>query len=154
MKTLSIHGWIIYNGQLRGNKFIDFANWLREAATKQHIATTIYKNNEVISYLDSHSFNVLKKDNAALPDFVLFTDKDIYLARQFELMRIPVFNSARAIEVSDDKIATYQSLAACQLPITKTIIQPKTFHYVDHNPLYIDHVIRELSLPMIIKEAF
>lgn len=154
IKMSNIHGWIIYNGQLPGNKFIDFAIWLQNAATKKQITTTIYKNNEVISYLDNSTFDLLKEDKNTLPDFILFTDKDVYLARQFELMGIPVFNNAQAIEVSDDKIATYQTLAAHRLPIPKTIIQPKTFHYVEHVPAYVDHVIQTLSLPMIMKEAF
>jgi len=154
MKTLNLHGWIIYNGQLSGNKFIDFANWLKEAASRRHIKTTIYKNNEVISYINHHSFELLREKDSSLPDFVLFTDKDIYLARQFELMGIPVFNNARSIEVSDDKIASYQALASYNLPIPKTIIHPKTFHHSERRPIYIDHVIDTLSLPLIIKEAY
>src|SRR5699024_2020738 len=122
MKMLNTHGWIIYNGQLSGEKFIDFAHWLKAAAKEKQIETSIYKNNDVISFIQGSSFDLLRENEQPLPDFVLFTDKDIYLARQFELMGIPVFNNARAIEVSDDKIASYQALASHDLPIPKTII--------------------------------
>src|SRR5699024_10252270 len=142
------------NGQLQGKKFIDFAIWLQRAASRKQIDTIIYRNDEVISYLNSHKITLLQTAEDKLPDFVLFTDKDIYLARQFELMGVPVFNSARSIELSDDKIATYQALASGGIPIPKTMIQPKIFHYNEHHPEYIEHIIDELSFPMIIKEAY
>lgn len=156
---MNLYGWIIYNGQLAGDKFIDFANWLQNAATRKQIETTIYKNNELIASLSSHSLDLLQDDKTEgpkerFPDFVLFTDKDIYLARQLELLGIPVFNSARAIELSDDKIASYQAMAAHHLPIPKTIIQPKSFHETEHQPQDIKPVLREIELPMVIKEAF
>lgn len=151
---MKLRGWIIYNGQLQGKKFIDFAIWLQRAASRKQIDTIIYRNDEVISYLNSHKITLLQTAEDKLPDFVLFTDKDIYLARQFELMGVPVFNSARSIELSDDKIATYQALASGGIPIPKTMIQPKIFHYNEHHPEYIEHIIDELSFPMIIKEAY
>src|SRR5699024_1879246 len=68
-------------------------------------------------------------------------------------MGVPVFNSARSIELSDDKIATYQALASGGIPIPKTMIQPKLFHYNYHHPEYIEHIIDKSSFPMIIKDA-
>src|SRR5699024_6206194 len=91
----------------------------------------------------------------SLPHFVLFTDKDIYLARQLELMGVRVFNSAKAIDISDDKIATYQTLATYRLPIPRTVVAPKIFPGASV-PAYgdIDTIIDQLDLPMIIKEAY
>lgn len=158
---MNMHGWIIYNGQL-GEKFIDFANWLKSAAERKNIAATLYKNNEMITFLNGHSTDFLQNDKTResrslherLPDFVLFIDKDIYLARQFELIGIPVFNSAWAIEASDDKISTYQMLTAHHLPIPKTIVKPKIFYPSEHPLVSIKSILREIPLPMIIKEAF
>ncbi len=64
-------------------------------------------------------------NNGKLPDFAFFIDKDIYLARQLERLGVRVFNSSKAIEISDDKIYTYQMLEKQQLPIPNTIIAPK-----------------------------
>lgn len=153
--ALNLHGWIVYNGYLPGTKFLDFAEWIQEAAQKRQISTTIYKNNELLSLLAGDVLEVLHPQQVAKPDFVVFTDKDIYLAKQLELMGIPVFNSAESIEKSDDKIAAYQTLAAERLPIPRTIIAPKIFAKTSQfNPGDFQHAIITLGFPMIIKEAF
>ncbi|HLS61578.1 MAG TPA: RimK family alpha-L-glutamate ligase [Virgibacillus sp.] len=148
-------GWIIYNGYLPSPAFLDFAEWLQQAATAQAVTTTIYKNSELLAFLTGDQFDVLADDKEVLPDFVIFTDKDIYLARQLELRGIRVFNSARAIEASDDKITTYQMLAQHKLPIPKTIIAPKQFGYQeDLDVNFAKKIHTYLSFPLIIKEAY
>src|SRR5690625_4782692 len=146
------HGWIIYNGSLPGNKFLDFAEWIQEAALKRNASAAIYKNNALpvmIGQSDLQFINKLK-----LPDYVVFTDKDIYLAKQLEMMGIPVFNSADAIETSDDKIATYLALIKQKLPIPKTIIYPKVFGKGLTDQQVLSSVMEQLGFPMVIKEAF
>lgn len=151
---MNLHGWIIYNGYLPGNKFIDFAEWLQDAALKQNIHTDIYKNNELLSFLSTDALDLIR-ENKDLPDFVMFTDKDIYLAKQLELLGIRVFNSGASIEKSDDKIATYQALAYKHLPIPKTIVAPMAFvRSESFNPEDFRDSINILGFPMIIKEAF
>src|SRR5699024_5081411 len=91
------------------------------------IETTIFKNNELLSLLHTDGLQVLMQDNEKSPDFVIMTDKDLNLARQLELLNIPVFNSSRAIEISDDKIHTHQILATRGIPSPKTIISPLVY---------------------------
>lgn len=153
-ESLRLQGWIIYNGNLPGKKFIDFANMLHQAAAQKQISTSIYKNNELLSILATDSINI-NSPQLPLPDFVIFTDKDIYLANQLELLGIRVFNPAKAIMISDDKIATYQRLAQHQLAIPKTIIAPKVFYQhenIDYS--FLNIVSHQLKFPMIVKEAF
>lgn len=148
-------GWIIYNGHLPIKRFLEHAEWFQEAAQRKGIMTKIFKNNELMTLLTGQSLNILKEGGDSLPDFAIFNDKDIYLARQLELLGIRVFNRARAIEVSDDKIATYQTIAPKGFPIPKTMIAPKTFSV--SAPIDTDYtklVIESLGFPMIIKEAF
>lgn len=148
-------GWIIYNGYLPGNKFLDFAEWIQAAATRRGVQTKIIKNNELLTYLTHRSLEVIRDFTSELPEFVIFTDKDIYLARQLELMGIPVFNNSRTIEISDNKIATYQILAANNLPIPKTIAAPIMFGPSTlFEPNDFKDVINKLGFPLIIKEAF
>lgn len=149
-----MNGWIIYNGNLPGNKFLDLAEMLQLAAIQKKHDVQIYKNNDLLSVLDQSQLKLLSNNNLALPDYVIFTDKDIYLARQLELLGIPVFNSAESIAISDDKIATYQQLAANRLPIPRTIIAPKVFTSHKESSLNVDAVIEELKLPLIVKESF
>lgn len=124
---------------------------IKQAASHNGHEATIYSNKEIISILDTNLTTVPSE----LPDYVVFTDKDLYLARQLELLGVPVFNSSPAIATSDDKIKTYQLLAKAKIPIPKTIFAPKTFglpHALDTS--YMDTIIRTLGFPFIIKEAY
>lgn len=146
--------WIIYNGFLPGDKFLDFAEMIYDAAKEIGHEPVIYKNNELISYLHT-TVDLLYDKKRSLPDYIVFTDKDIYLAKQLEMLGIPVFNSAYTIEVSDDKIKTYQLLAEQHIPMPKTMIAPKTFGLSEkYDEQYFRLVIDELQFPLIIKEAF
>lgn len=149
---MTLHGWIIYNGYLPGDKFYDFAHMIHEAAEHYGHESTILKNNELISFLETRTMTTIG-NHPTLPHYVVFTDKDVYLAKQLELLGIPVYNSAQAIEISDDKIKTYQMLGSKNIPIPKTIFAPKTFGF-DINQEFIAEVIKILSFPFIIKEAF
>lgn len=151
---MNLFGWIIYSGSLTSDKFIDFAEMIQNAAIEKGHKSTIYKNNELISYLQTEKIGFNRKDNIKLPDYVVFTDKDIYLAKQLEHLGVRVFNRAETIAISDDKIATYQQLAKHHIPIPKTIIAPHTFttHYIDEK--YLNEIVNTLSLPLVIKEAF
>ncbi|HAM81434.1 ATP-grasp domain-containing protein [Ornithinibacillus bavariensis] len=150
---MSKTGWIIYNGNLPGNKFLDFAEMIRDAANRLGSNAQIIKNNDLLTLFGDRQIGLLSESE--LPDYIVFTDKDIYLARQLELLGVPVFNSSHVIETSDDKIATYQILAKHQLPIPKTIVAPKVFYSRKEKYLpNLDTIIEQLGLPMIVKEAF
>ncbi|MGM8213003.1 ATP-grasp domain-containing protein [Virgibacillus sp. W0430] len=151
---MTLHGWIIYNGQLPGPKFRELAEWIQIAAAKQSSTTTIFKNDELHALLAKNDLDIIHKEQR-LPDYVVFTDKDIYLAKQLELLGVRLFNSSETIAISDDKITTYQMLVANKLPVPDTIIAPKTFfnsNTVNENS--IDLAINKFGFPMIVKEAF
>lgn len=152
---MQLHGWIIYNGHLPGDRFLNQARMYEKAAIDRGIFVNVLKNNALLSLLQTNSVDLLQVDVGELPDFVVFLDKDIYLAKQLELRGISVFNSASAIETSDDKIATYQLLAGQNLPIPKTIIAPKIFPVeTELDPIFVDQVIETFGFPLIMKEAF
>lgn len=152
---MNLSGWIVYNGHLSGEKFYILAKYFHDAALKQGIQTKIIKNNDLLAYLTMDSMNLLQTNKQKYPDFVIFTDKDIYLAKQLELLGIRVFNSADAIATSDDKILTYQALAQQDFPIPKTIIAPKIFYQPESlDDKYLNQIIDKLGFPLVIKEAF
>lgn len=148
------NGWIIFNGNLPGTKFLDFAEMIQDAASRKQSETSIFKNNDLLSVIGTQKLSLLHHHNISLPDYVVFTDKDIYLAQQLELLGIPVFNSAYSIAVSDDKIATYQMLAGRNLPIPKTIVAPKVFIKDEKTMFNLNDIADDLGFPLIVKEAF
>ena len=148
-------GWIIYNGFLQSDKFLDLAKMIQQAASAKGHQAYIYKNNELLSYLSTEKLKIVKFFEQKRPDYVVFTDKDIYLAKQLELLGIRVFNSSETIEISDDKIKTYQLLASENITIPKTIIAPKAYSNngrIDQN--YIQKIINTMDFPFVLKEAF
>ena len=60
-------------------------------------------------------------------NFILFWDKDVYLAELLETTGIPVFNTSKAIRVCDDKALTYIKLKSHNIPTPKTLVLPFTF---------------------------
>ncbi|NCA95142.1 MAG: RimK family alpha-L-glutamate ligase [Epsilonproteobacteria bacterium] len=60
-------------------------------------------------------------------NFVLYWDKDLYLAELLEATGVPVFNTSTAIRVCDDKALTYIKLKNHRLPTPKTLVLPFTF---------------------------
>lgn len=149
---MTLNGWIIYNDFLSSDKFLDFAQIFEQAAVEEGHKVQIKTNAELIN--DVTGANLFLNDEK-LPDYVIFTDKDIYLANTLERRGIPVFNSARAIEISDDKIKTYERLTDADIPIPPTIIAPKTFgHEINSQHPFLRHVIDRFGFPFVMKEAF
>ena len=141
-------GWLIVNSFVDTPKFHELYDFLARAARAHHIKVEIKTTDALLSPLDCHFGDV------CLPDFVLFWDKDIYLARRLEAEGIPLFNSAEAIELCDNKILTALALEGC-VKTPKTIIAPKTFEGLGYTKKdFIKKAIALLGLPMVIKEAY
>lgn len=89
------------------------------------------------------------------PEFVLFWDKDVILARYLELSGIPVYNSSSSIETCDDKRKTYTALLAAELPIPQTVSAPMTYENIGYPEVdFLEPLEKRLGFPMIVKEAF
>ena len=90
-----MYGWIIVNGFLYTSKFSELTDLFMEAAKEHEIDLFVKTNSEC--FLGMFELTTEKK-----PDFVLFWDKDILLAKYFAACGIPVYNSAEGIEICDD----------------------------------------------------
>ena len=148
-------GWIIYNGSILTNKFINLAKSLNEAFDRRGISTTIIRNNELIITLDQGNLEIKGKYKGIKPDFVLFWDKDIRLASHLESMGMKLYNPSHAIAVSDDKTLTYQTLVGKGINMPKTIIAPMIYEGSLASDLNLyNYIQQEIKFPMIVKEAF
>ena len=87
--------WIVVNGYLQHEKFSDLALFVQESAEKKGIIASIVRNFDLISVIETDLAHIVA--DKQLPDFVLFLDKDIHLARQLELLGLPVYNVARRL---------------------------------------------------------
>ena len=134
-----MNGILVVNAYLKGKKFDEHHAHIKNTAESMGIALEV-RNNEEMLFLD-------KK-----PDFVLFWDKDVNLAKHLENMGIPVYNSARAIELCDDKAKTYLTLEGI-VPQPKTYIAPFSYFKTDYTD-FVNSAIEKLTLPVIFKECF
>lgn len=105
--------WVIYNGSLTSDKFKDQAVLLQGAAERAGIKAELKKNYEVMMDL-----TVEFEDQ---PDFVVFLDKDILLAKFLKNKGIRIFNGPVVIETCDNKANQYLELSKNGIPMPKTI---------------------------------
>ena len=140
-------GWLIVNGFIGSDKFRELYAYLERAASKRGVGLKI-KNS------DSLACAIGEKIYDERPDFVLFWDKDIHLARRLEQEGLRLFNSARAVEICDSKALTALELFG-KVRTPRTVIAPKTFEGVGYTRTeFVENATRVLGLPMIIKESY
>lgn len=132
-----MHGFLVVNHYLHGEKFEKLHNHLVISAKRKGIDLDIITNEDAL-FTD------------AIPDFVLFWDKDTLLAKSFENRGVPVFNSARSIELCDDKAKTYFALEN-KFAQPKTIVAPLAFFAVDYSR-FVKKAVENLGLPLVFKE--
>lgn len=88
-------------------------------------------------------------------DFVLYFDKDKYVAQLLEKCGVRVFNSAEATAICDDKMLTHLTLANHGIPMPATL--PGALCYVEKGEIsddYVQGAIDLLGLPMVVKQCY
>ncbi len=144
-----MRGWLVVNAYLRTQKFQELYDLLRNACRVVGASLEVKTNDELLSSLQSD------KKTPSLPQFALFWDKDVYLARRLERLGVRLFNSAAAVEACDNKILTALALQAADIPTPETFLVPKTFPSVGYTSWrFLDEAERALGYPMVLKEAY
>lgn len=129
------------------------SNILAEMNSKKH--SDMNSNIKRDTRKQSSSLEEYKSSFQIRPDFVLFWDKDVRLARYLESKGLQVFNSANAIEACDDKSLTHLYLQSAGIPMPETILAPMTFSNIGYTNLeFLQKIAERLSFPMVIKECF
>ena len=122
---------------------------LKEEFSKRGIEVEIIKNTQVFAYIFEGNVKI------TLPkfDFVLYLDKDRYVAELLEKAGYKLFNSIESISKCDDKMLTHICLADHGIKMPTTI--SSTLCYTDNgNRDNLKLVEEKLGLPMIVKEVY
>jgi RimK family alpha-L-glutamate ligase len=142
-------GWLIVNRFLHTNKFSDIAARFTDSAERLGARLTLFTNDELLPELGGDT-GLLPAEK---PAFVLFYDKDILLAKQLERRGFKLFNSARAIELCDDKSLTHLALSGL-VPMPRTICAPFTYENIGYtDTAFIENMFALLGAPLVIKEV-
>lgn len=144
-----MRGWLVVNTFLGTEKFQTLYRMLIGAAVRHGIELELKTSGELTCVVGgiAQSFN--------LPDFVVFWDKDVYLARRLEAVGLRLFNTAQAVETCDNKALTAIALARAGVAAPRTIIAPKTFEgvgYTDEG--FARAAVAQLGLPLVLKEVY
>lgn len=167
------YGWFVKNGFLHGKKFSSLCRWISEAAVRAGVTLVTFSNDELFAcYRESqteiciapHARNKILSGQEKTesftgggqkPDFVLFWDKDIPLARALEAWGVSVYNCADAIEACDDKGRTHHCLSRQGIRMPKTLAVPMTYANIGYNDVtFLELFEEELGYPFVLKECF
>ena len=111
-------------------------------------------------YINDGSIAVIEDNNITIKlpkaDFVIYLDKDIYLARILEKKGYRLFNKADFIKMCDDKMLTNIMCADHDIRMPKTIPGPLFYSpkLVESNLNILNDVIDELGLPLVMKRVY
>lgn len=147
-------GWIIYNGYYKSESTEKLVEILCSNFSALGVEMQKIPSNRIVFSYDENG-EIKQITDFAKPDFAIFWDKDINLARILEKWGLRLFNKSHAIEVCDSKIFTYQMLCNNGLRLAPTIFHP--FVYPISNQAdeeFIDLIISTLGLPVVVKESY
>ena len=143
-------GVVITNQELGHNEYK--IKRFKEEFSKLGVSLEVYKNDGTLSIIKDN--NIVIK----LPkyDFVLYLDKDIYLAKELEKAGYRLFNKPDFIKLCDDKNLTNIACANAGIRMPKTITGPLFYskELKEENLTFLDNVIDELGMPMIFKRVY
>ncbi|MGM9874234.1 MAG: RimK family alpha-L-glutamate ligase [Bacilli bacterium] len=120
---------------------------------KLNIDFDIKINDGTLAFIDEQGLVNVSKIKAY--SFVIYLDKDFYLASLISKAKIPIFTDGMFLHICNDKGLTYLYGLNHQIPLVKTIFAPLRFNELDESDLKIlDFIEKELSYPYIMKKSF
>lgn len=145
-----MNGIIIVNqnighNQYKINRFIPEFN-------SRGIKIDVFVNNGTLAKIENGEIII----NLPKADFVLYMDKDIYLARMLEKAGYHLFNRADFIKMCDDKALTFISCANEEIKMIKTIAGPLVYTDTleEENYSFLDTIEKEFGYPLIVKKVY
>ena len=143
----AVKGWLIVNSFVKWDKFSEIYELLLGAAKKAGADLELKTSTDIFCSVQDEGFK------AQLPDFAIFWDKDILLARRLEKMGLRLFNSSESIELCDDKGQTAIELVEKGIRTPLTFLSPKAYPQFGCTDFsFLRKSEKELGYPMIIKE--
>lgn len=143
-----MQGLLVVNGFVKSEKFEDIYSLFLTSAKKRGVALKKINTVELAAPLGTDIFAKSQK-----PDFAIFWDKDIVLAKRLENCGIRLFNSAEAIKLCDNKALTCSAVYN-KLKTPKTLIAPKTFEGVGFSGEFMQKAADLIGFPMVVKQVY
>ena len=147
-----MRGLILINAYTRLESSLNSSKRLKEELEKLGIAVDIMRNDFFCAHISS-SGEIKTKVKGY--DFCIYLDKDKYISHMLEKSGLKLFNQHTAIEVCDDKMLTFITLANNQIPMPKTLAGPLCYNENEETKGHIiDSIEKELGYPVIVKSSY
>lgn len=145
-----MNGIIITNQELGHNKYK--IKRFKEEFYLLGVDLDVYTNDGTLALIKDNKIQI----NLPKADFVIYLDKDIYLAKELEKAGYRLFNKSDFIKLCDDKTLTNISCANHDIKMPKTIAGPLFYsqELTENNLTFLDSVINELGLPLVFKKVY
>ena len=142
-------GLIITNGYGLADGIKHQVSRLSEEFLKLNVLIDVKRNNELHAFINNGEIDV------SLPkyDFVMYLDKDRYVADMLERSGFRLFNKVDAICKCDDKMLTHICLSNSGIKMP-TSISSTLCYRDDRNRDYLNDVEKRLGFPLIVKENY
>ena len=144
-----MNGLIITNQEIGHNEYK--INRFIEEFSKLNIKLDVIKNNGTLAEIKDN--NVVL--NIPECDFIIYLDKDSYLARMLERAGKRIFNKAEFIKLCDDKMLTFIKCTNMGINMPDTFAGPLVYTSINEPHLeFLDAIIDKLGFPMVIKRVY
>ena len=145
-----MNGLIIVNQTIGHNQYK--IRRFKEEFAKLNVCLDVFVNDGSLAVIRNNRIHI-KLPKA---DFVLYLDKDIYLARQLEKAGYRLFNKADFIKLCDDKMLTNIAVANKDIKTPRTISGPLFYgeRVKKENLTFLYSVMHELGMPLVFKKVY
>lgn len=145
-----MNGIIIINQEVGHNVYK--IKRYKEEFSKLGLSLDVFVNDGTLAMIKDSELKV----NLPACDFIIYLDKDIYLARILEKAGYRLFNKADFIKLCDDKALTNIACASRGIKMPDTITGPLFYsqELKEENFKFLDDVIAKLGLPLILKRVY
>ena len=145
-----MNGIIITNQEIGHNVYK--IKRYKEEFSKLGISLDVFVNDGTLAMIKDNELSI----NLPKCDFIIYLDKDIYLARILEKAGYRLFNKVDFIKLCDDKALTNIACASRGIKMPDTITGPLFYsqELKEENFKFLDDVIAKLGLPLILKRVY
>ena len=144
-----MNGIVIVNQTIGHNQYK--IERFKKEFSKKGVHLDVFVNDGTLAEIKNNEIKI----NLPAANFVLYLDKDIYLARLLEKAGFRLFNKADFIKLCDDKMLTFIACAKEGIRMPKTIAGPLVYTDLqESNYKFLDSVISEIGLPMVVKKVY
>ncbi|MCQ2776690.1 MAG: RimK family alpha-L-glutamate ligase [Bacilli bacterium] len=144
-----MHGIIIANQEIGHNEYK--IKRFKEEFIKLGMTLDLLLNDGTLAAIENNEIKI----NLPECDFIIYLDKDIYLARLLEKSGYRLFNKADFIKLCDDKVLTFIACANKGIRMPKTYAGPLIYTELkEENYKFLKTIEEDLGFPMIVKKVY